>query len=490
MRTGSAYRASLKDGRAVYLHGERVADVTEHAAFRPIMNAIAGLFDFADSHRDIMAATSSETGREYNRIYSIPRSLEDLSARRRAVEAWANQTHGWVGRSPDHVASFLAGFAAHPEAFEADGHDFGKHVVDYYQHVRDNDLYLSYAIIPPQVSRATTAHEWEGDFIQVGAVRETEEGIIVRGAQMLATGAAVADELLVSCIKPLTPDDQDFALTFAIPVATPGLKLYCRQAYASDAVDAFDYPLSSRFDESDALVVFDDVLVPWDRVFVYKNVNGLRRQFFETGAHILGNWQAQTRFAVKLQFIAGIARKVTAVNGVDRFPGVQEKLGDLASLASMVEAAVVAAEYGAQPDDAGVWLPAARPLYGIMGYQSELYPRVLSILRELVGGGVLQLPSSVADMRAPEMRADIDRYIQSPNVPAEERIKLFKLAWDVVGSEFAGRHAQYEMFYAGAPFVAKGYAYRNFGYERCVEQVDAFLSSYGIDQAGEGVSPR
>jgi 4-hydroxyphenylacetate 3-monooxygenase len=482
MRTGSDYKASLKDERAVYLHGERVADVTEHAAFRPIVEAMADLFDFADSHREVMAQQSSQTGREFNRIYSIPRSQEELSARRRAVEAWASRTHGWVGRSPDHVASFLAGFAAHPETFTTDERDFGKNVVDYYEHVRDNDLYVSYAIIPPQVSRATTAHDWEGDFIQVGVVDETEEGIIVRGAQMLATGAAVADELLVSCIKPLTPDDQDFALTFAVPIATEGLRLYCREAYASPAVDEYDYPLSSRYDESDALVVFDDVLVPWDRVFVYRDVDRLKRQFFETGAHVLGNWQAQTRFCVKLRFIAGIARKATAINGVDRFPGVQEKLGELASLVAMVEAAVIAAEYGAAPDGAGVWLPAARPLYGVMGFQSELYPRVLSILRELVGGGVLQLPSSVADMRSPELRKDIDRYIQSPNVPAEERIKLFKLAWDVVGSEFAGRHAQYEMFYAGAPFVAKGYAYRNFGYDDCVADVDGFLATYGVDR--------
>lgn len=480
MRTGREYKASLKDDRSVYLNGERVADVTEHAAFQPIVGAIAQLFDFADANKDVMACSSDESGREFNRIYSIPRSREDLVARRRAVKAWASETHGWVGRSPDHVASFLAGFAAHPEKFATGEHDFGKNVVDYYEHVRDNDLYVSYAIIPPQVSRATTAHDWEGDFIQVGVVKETEDGIIVRGAQMLATGGAVADELLVSCIKPLTPEDQDFALTFALPVATPGLRLYCRRAYASAEVDEYDYPLSSRYDESDALVVFDDVLVPWDRVFVYRDVEGLKRQFFETGAHILGNWQAQTRFSVKLRFIAGIARKATAVNGVDRFPGVQEKLGELASLVSMVDAAVTAAEYGAAPDSAGVWLPAPRPLYGIMGFQAELYPRVLSILRELVGGGVLQLPSSVADMRVPELRKDIDRYIQSPNVPAEERIKLFKLAWDVVGSEFAGRHAQYEMFYAGAPFVAKGYAFRNFGYDECVAEVDGFLASYGV----------
>jgi 4-hydroxyphenylacetate 3-monooxygenase len=264
-------------------------------------------------------------------------------------------------------------------------------------------------------------------------------------------------------------------------VAAEGLKLYCRRPFAPAATSSYDYPLTSRYDETDALLVFDDVFVPWEKVLVYRDVAGLRRQFFDTGAHVLGNWQAQIRFAVKLQFIAGLARKVAAVNGVDRFPGVVEKLGELAGLTSVVESAVLAAEYTAADDGSGLWLPGKRAVYGAMGLQAELYPRALAILRDLVGGGVLQVPSGVADMRNPETRADIDRYIQSPSAPAEERVKLFKLVWDAVGSEFAGRHHQYEMFYAGAPFVVKGYAYRNYGFDGPLAEVDAFLGSYGVD---------
>jgi 4-hydroxyphenylacetate 3-monooxygenase len=167
------------------------------------------------------------------------------------------------------------------------------------------------------------------------------------------------------------------------------------------------------------------------------------------------------------------------VNGTDTFPGVQERLGELASIASLVEAAVLAAEYQAAPDHSGLWRPDPRFLYGAMGLQAEFYPRVITILRELAGGGVLQLPASVADLQNPATRADIDRYIQSPGLEAAERVKLFKLAWDAVGSEFGGRHQQYEMFYAGAPFVTKGYAYRHYGYEQHVADVEAFLASYG-----------
>ncbi|WP_053202603.1 4-hydroxyphenylacetate 3-hydroxylase N-terminal domain-containing protein [Jiangella muralis] len=482
MRTGGDYLAALADDREIYVDGERVSDVAGHPAFAPIARTVAELFDLAAAPDSGMTHRDAETGRPANVAFGVPRSSQDLRARRAAHETWAHHTRGWVGRSPDHVAAFLAAFAAHPGSFGTEPHAFGDNVVRYHRRVLEENLYVSYAIIPPQVSRATTAHEWEGEFVQAGVVEERAEGIVIRGAQMLATGAAVADELFVSCIKPLTPEDRDFAVAFAVPVATPGLKLYCRRPYATAASSAFDYPLSSRYDETDALVVFDDVLVPWERVFVDRDVAALRRMFYETGAHVLGNWQAQIRFVVKLRFIAGLARKIAAVNGVDRIPGVQEKLGELASIASLVESAVDAAEFRAAPDEAGMWRPDARSVYGAMGLQAELYPRVLAILRELAGGGVLQLPSSVLDLRSARTRSDIDRYIQSPGVPAEERIKLFKLAWDVVGSEFGGRHLQYEMFYAGAPFVAKGHAFRNYGYDALVADVDAFLATYDAQQ--------
>ncbi|MEU0938078.1 4-hydroxyphenylacetate 3-hydroxylase N-terminal domain-containing protein [Embleya sp. NPDC005971] len=481
MRTGAEYLASLKDDRRVHVDGEVVADVAHHPAFTPIATTIAELFDIAADPESGFTRPDPETGEPINLLFTAPRSRDELTAYRTAATRWARHTHGWVGRSPDHVGAFVAAFGAHPEAFASGERDLAANIVAYRRRVAAENLYVSYAIIPPQVSRATTAHAWEGELVQVGVAEERPDGIVVRGAQMLATGGAVADEILVSCIKPLGPEDTDFALSFAVPVGAQGLKLYCRRPYAPAATSAYDYPLTTRYDETDALLVFDDVFIPWEQVFVYRDVPGLRRQFFDTGAHVLGNWQAQIRLSVKLQFLAGLARKVAAVNGVDRFPGVVEKLGELASLVSLAESAVLAAEYTAEPDEQGMWRPGSRAVYGAMGMQSELYPRVLAILRDLVGGGVLQVPSGIADMTNPETRADIDRYIQSPGATAEERVKLFKLVWDAVGSEFAGRHHQYELFYAGAPFVVKGYAYRNYDFDAPLAAVDAFLASYHVE---------
>lgn len=487
MRTGKDYLASLNDGRTVLLDGAVVEDVTAHPAFARVAQTMAELYDIAADPANGMQAHCEEIGGPANRVFMAPRTPEDLRLRRQAIEVWARHTHGWLGRSPDHVGTFFAAFGTHPEVFKTQSYDFSENIRNYYKRVLAENLFISYAIIPPQVARATTASGWEGDLIQVGVVRETDEGIIVRGSQMLATGGAIADEVFVTCIKPLGPDDEDFAVSFALPTATKGLKLYCRRPFAPTATSEFDYPLTTRYDEPDALVVFDNVLVPWERVFVNRDTDTLRRQFFDTGAHALGNWQAQIRFATKLKFIAAVARKVTQVNGTDNVAAVQERLGELAALVAGVESGMLAAEYTAEADEAGIMIPGKRALYGAMGLQSETYPRVISILRDLVGGGVLRLPSSVADLKSEDTRPDIEHYYQSPGVPGVERIKLFKLAWDIIGSEFAGRHQQYEMFYAGAPFVVKGsHTFRNYGYEEVVAELDEFLSGYGVEGKRSG----
>lgn len=270
-----------------------------------------------------------------------------------------------------------------------------------------------------------------------------------------------------------------------IPVGAPGVKIYTRRSYAEGATSLYDYPLSSRFDETDSLVVFDDVLVPWEHVFVYRDLDLVQAQWTETPAHILGNNQAQIRFTTKLDFITGLAHKIASMNGVASLPPVQGTLGDLAAQASLVAGLVLAAEYNCEIDRYGVAWPGRAETFANMTLQSELYPRVLNVVRELCGGGLIQLPSSAEDFRNPLIAADLRRYMQSPGVPAEERVKLLKLAWDAVGSEFGSRHLQYEMFYAGAPFVVKMRMFQNYDFDTAVALVDGFLNSYDLDGAVE-----
>lgn len=481
IRTGQEYIESLKDNRCIYMGGERVQDVTTHPAFSGIARTVARLYDIASDEKNEMTF-KTEDGTIANKFYMIPRSREDLRARREAITKWAEATCGFVGRSPDHVGSFLAAFAGAAHVFERGGKRYKDNIVNFYKHVRDNDLYVTYVIIPPQVDRSKAVHELDEKYAAVAVYEEREDGIVVRGSQMLGTGSAVCDYLFCSVITPLRPGDEDYAISFAVPMDTPGLKLYARPSYAADKPSVFDYPLSTQFDESDALVVFDDVFIPWERVFVYKNIELARAQFHETPAHVLGNSQSQVRFTTKLKFLVGVARKIAEMNGIDKFPQVQEKLADIACIAASVEGMMLAAEYNCIIDDHGVARPNSRFLYGIVGQQDKLYSGVIGILRDLTGGGVLQVPSSYKEIINPETASDVKKYIRASHADSTQKIQLFKLAWDIVGSEFGGRHQQYEMFYNGAPFVVKGYAFRNYGYGEAVEMVNRFLETYTLPQ--------
>ena len=483
MRSGRQYVDALGDDRRVYLAGTRVPNVAEHPAFASAIQTVAALYDVALDPANDIQFSPAESGGPANKAFMIPRSADDLKARRLASVRLAQVSHGFIGRGPDHVAGFLAGFASAPDVFDRARAGCGENVVRYYRMVRDNDLYVTYVIIPPHVDRSKIGRGQSDAYLQVGVVAERDDGVILRGSQKLGTGTVLADELFVSCMVPQKPGDEDYALSFAVPVSTPGLKLYPRRPYAPAQTGAYDYPLSSRFDESDALAVFDDAFVPWERIFVYRDVELTRNQFFHTPAHVLGNTQAQVRLAVKMQFIAGVGRKIAALSGTDTNPQVIDILGDLAYLAASVEGMVLAAEANFRIDARGVAVPDARFMYALMGQQAELYPRALHLLRLLTTSSVIQLPDSYLAQVSPETAADTERYVRSTGVSSEEHIKLYRLAWDLIGSEFASRHHQYEMFYAGAPSVGKAHAFRNYRYDEAVDQVDRFLNSYSLPAA-------
>ena len=484
-RSGAEYIAGLRDGRAVFINGEKVDDVTIHPAFAESVRSVARLFDIANdpANREVMTFTSPTTGEPVNRAFMIARSQEDLGLRRAAIRRWAESTFGLMGRSPDHVASFLAAFASSPEVFARAGQQWADNVVAFYEYARDNDQYVTYTIVPPQIDRSKPAHEQSDPHLYAGVKEEREDGIVIKGAQMLGTGSALSDWILLSCIHPLREGEENQAISVAVPLNAPGLRVHSRRSYAQAASSTYDYPLSTRFDETDSLVVYDDVFVPWEKVFVYRDREITRSQFFETPAHAWGNNQAQIRFATKLHFLVGLARRVAEMNGIASMPPVQGTLGELAGHAALVEGLVAAQEANCEIDANGVARPGRAELYANMMFQSTLYPAVLQMVRELCGGGLIQLPSSSADFANPEIAADLERYVQSPGTSSVERVKLLKLAWDAVGSEFASRHHQYEMFYAGAPFIVKGHMFRNYDFTSAQELVESALKGYDLDGA-------
>jgi 4-hydroxyphenylacetate 3-monooxygenase len=484
LRTGSDYLRSLNDGRKVFLDGEAVADVSKHKAFREAARSVGRLFDIAadPANRELMTYTSPKTNEPVLRAYQIPTSHADLRQRRLFHEKWAEATFGLMGRSPDHVAGFFAGYAAVPEVFAKAGQEYADRVVAFYEKMRDEHLYLSYAIVPPQIDRSKPAHKQTDPALYAGVVKERDDGIVISGAQQLATGGVLSDWLQLSCIHPLQPGDENYANCLVVPMNAPGLKLYPRRPFALRADNSFDYPLSSRFDESDSYVVFDNVFVPWEHVFIYRNVEICRDQWWKTPAHLLGNHQAQVRYVTKLRFLAGLAQRMNEMTGNIAAPPVQVMMGELASFVSIYESMMLAHETVA-PIENGVLWPSKVTLYAAMAMQSEFNGRMLEMVRELAGGAFITLPSSLADLESPETAADMERYMRSASTGAKDRVALMRLLWDFIGSEFGSRHAQYEKFYGGASFLVKTNVYRNFDWKRAGALVDAALKLPALAEA-------
>jgi 4-hydroxyphenylacetate 3-monooxygenase len=478
LRTGAEYLKSLDDGRQVFVGGERVGNVAAHPAFRQAARSVANLYDIAAApeNRERMTFSSPATGEPVLRAYQIPKTHADLRARRLFSETWAEATFGLMGRTPDHVAGFFCGYAATPEVFAAGGQRFADNLLAFYRHMRDNHLYVAYAIVPPQIDRSKPAHRQSDPTLHAGVVKERDDGIVIAGAQQLATGGAIADYLHLSCIHPLQPGDENYANCLAVPLNAPGVKLYPRRPYALAAANAFDYPLSSRFDESDSYVVFDNAFVPWERVFVYRNIDISRDQWWKTPSHLYGNHQAQVRYVTKLRFMIGLAKRMNELTGNEANPAVQILMGELAALVSIYESMLLAHETTATIDDNGVLWPSRTTLYSAMALQSELNGRMLEIIRELAGAAMITLPSGAQDFENPEMASDIERYMRSGTADAKSRVALMRLAWDFIGSEFGSRHQQYEKFYGGASFLVKQNVYRNFDFKRATALVDAALN--------------
>ncbi|MBI3434424.1 MAG: 4-hydroxyphenylacetate 3-hydroxylase [Proteobacteria bacterium] len=478
MRSGADYLRSLDDGRQVFFDGGKVASVTRHPAFAAAARSIAHLYDIAAAPdmRDRMTFTSPRSGEPVLRGYQIPRSHADLRARRLFSETWAEATFGLMGRTPDHVAGFFCGFAATPSVFAASGRGFADNVVRLYETARDRHLYLSYAIVPPQIDRSRPAHRQSDPTLYAGVVEERDDGVVVAGAQQLATAGIYSDWLHLSCIHPLQPGDEAYANGLVVPINAPGLKLYPRRAFAGAGRNAFDYPLSTRFDESDCIVVFDNVFVPWEDVYCYRDIAICRDQWRLTPSHAYGNLQAQVRYAAKLRFMIGLAKRMNEATGNDGHPAVETAMGEIAALVSIVETMAQAQEIVATIDADGVVWPSRTTLYAVMALQSEFNGRMLETIRELSGAAMITLPSSAADFADAEMRRDIERYMRSAKGDARARVALMRLVWDFVGTEFGGRHQQYEKFYGGGAFSVKQNVNRIYDYARATALVDAALA--------------
>ena len=445
-RTGEQFLEGLaKHGREVWINGEKVSNPLDHPLLAPTAKSLAGVFDLQHEYKEDMLVPSPDDGSLINVTHIIPRSREDLESRRRAIEKMAAYSAGMMGRTPDYLNVTLSCFAGRADVWgRRDNEQGARNLMNYYKYVRDHDLSLTHAIINPQVDRSKPEAEQGQGEVSLHKVGEMEDAIIVRGARMLATLAPFADELFIYPGSDLRTQDGRYAIAFAIPMGTPGLRFICRDS-ATKLRNSFDYPLSSRFDEMDTFVIFDDVEVPKDRVFLDGDPVGYSEVISDTGwrGHIMH--QAFIRAFVKLNFAFGLGHELANTTGVVRFDHIQEKLGQIWNMIELTRSAIVAAEDGASEDDGGVWRIDERPFVSLRAEMPKWMGKVNELL-QLIGGGGFMLTPSKADIDGP-LKDDIAKYLQAANSGAEERIRLFRLAWDFVGSDLGSRGELYERFY-------------------------------------------
>jgi 4-hydroxyphenylacetate 3-monooxygenase len=475
----------MRDGRAVYIGAERVDDVTQHPAFREGARTIARIYDRKadESERDLF--TFEEDGDRYALYWLRCRNRDDLARRMRALKAIADMSYGFIGRSPDQVAGLITGLAMNAALLDRLRPGFGENLLRYYRYARKNDLYLSFAVTP--ASGRKSAELFPGqqrDDPNLQVVDEDDAGVIVSGMKMLATGAVYADEILIGNLTPIDEAFKSEAITAALPLNAPGVSLWARQPYALAARHEADYPLSFRYDETDSVLVCDRVRIPWERVFLHNDATMSRRIYIETPANCYQNHQSNVRFWSKMGLIVGVASRICQANGIDHIPAVREVLGRLASLEALIGGLVHGQIEAWEEWPQGYATPNRRIMYAALNWCQENHTGIIDTLRTLLGGYPMVMPASIDVLGEPALRDTFERWWKTPSIEAVERHKLYKLAWDLVGSEFAGRHMLYEKFYAGSSIVVRNQSDREAPWARFHDTVERLLASIELSEAG------
>lgn len=476
-KTGAEYIGRLdSQPREVWIHGERVEGrISEHPAFRGVIRSMARLYDMQHDPalRDEM--TYGENGQRYGLSWMIPRTREDLERRGRMMRRWAKASFGMMGRTSDYLNVAIMAMAQASAYFAGNDPRYAENIRNYYEYAREQDLTLTHTLISPQVNRAVSASQQKDPYIVARVVDKNARGVVIRGARLLATQGPIADEILVfpSTVLRGGPEDAPYSFAFAIPSSTPGLRYICRESFDYGR-SHFDHPLASRFEEMDAVVVFDDVLVPWDRVFLLEDAERCNNLHAATHAVVHMAYQVLHKNIAKAEFLLGLAESIVDAIGIGQFQHVQEKVAEIILALETMKAFLRASEADAELDEYGVMTPAWAPLNAARNLFPKTYPRLVEIIQQLGASGLMAIPTE-ADVQSP-IRGDIEKYLQGRNIGAIERLKLFRLAWDTALSSFGNRQVLYERFFFGDPVRMYGALYQSYDKSRAVARVREFLA--------------
>lgn len=477
-RTGQQYLDRINSMRPhVNIDGEVVSEnIAEHPAFRNVARTYAKLFDLQHDpkFKDKLTYASPTTGDPVNVSFLQPKTLEDLERRRAGIQVWAEYSHGFLGRTGDYMNSSLTALSTAKKWFEQADPVFGERIQAYYEKARENDWLATHTLIPPQVNRSVSGSEQLGGQLAARIIEEREDGIVVHGARMLATVAPIADELLVfpSTVLRGTPEDAPYSYAFAIANDTPGLRYICRSSLHNGG-SHFDEPLASRFEEMDAVVVFDHVFVPNERIFMLGHPELCNNFYTETGATALMTQQVVTRTIAKSQFFLGLATEIAQAIGIDGFLHIQEALAELVVDVEIGKALMRAAEVDAKPNEWGMMTPHWPTLNAARNWYPKVSQRFPQIIRMFCASGLMALPSE-ADLSGDAL-PDIELYLQGKSLTGPERVKLFRLAYDASITGFSSRQALYEYFFFGDPVRMAGALVNSYDKEPLQERIREFL---------------
>ncbi|MDP9506944.1 4-hydroxyphenylacetate 3-monooxygenase, oxygenase component [Pseudomonas protegens] len=485
--TGAEYLASLRDDREIYIYGDRVKDVTTHPAFRNSAASMARLYDALHdpaTQSQLCWDTDTGNGGYTHKFFRSAKSPDELRQQRDAIADWSRLTYGWMGRSPDYKAAFGSALGANPEFYGR----FADNARTWYKRIQEACLYLNHAIVNPPIDRDKPVDQVKDVFISVD--EEVEGGIIVSGAKVVATNSALTHYNFVGQgSAQLLGDNTDFALMFIAPMNTRGMKLICRPSYELQAGmtgSPFDYPLSSRFDENDAILIMDKVFIPWENVLIYRDFERCRQWFPQGGFGRLFPMQGCTRLAVKLDFITGLLVKALQCTGSLEFRGVQAQVGEVVAWRNLFWSLTDAMHGNASEWMNSVYLPSTQALQAYRVLAPQAYTDIKKIIEQVVASGLIYLPSGSRDLKDPVLNQYLGTYCRgSGGMGHEERIKILKLLWDAIGTEFGGRHELYEINYAGSQDEIRmqclRHAQASGSMKAMTDLVDKCLGDYDLD---------
>jgi len=481
IRTGAQYLEGLRDGRQVWSQGKSIGDVTAEPGIHRGAQTLASFIDrqHQADYSDTVTYVDEADGLRCAKAYQIPRSIDDIKARGRAYYEWATWSNGMFGRTPDYKNASLMAFAAGSSFLEQGskgpgGRAMATHMVDYYHYVRRHDKVLTHTLVNPTFNHAQAASGRFSEKVALQVVDETAEGIVVNGARLLATLGPLADEIEVfpSTVLRATDDNIPFAFAFAIPIATPGLKLICRDTY-DHGKSNFDAPLASRFEEMDAVVVFENVLVPWHRVFMYGQPELCNQAFAATNAVVHMAHQVACSKLAKSEFMVGLLCAIAKATGRDKDIYTKGLIAEVMQMTETVRALLFSAEAQAHQDQYGNYIPLRGPLDTSRNLYPKMYPRMVEIL-QLIGSSSLMATPAEADL-SNELADDVAQYFQLTNLESTDRIALYRLAHDVAISGFGNRQALYERFFFGPPALMASAYFDLYNAEPMTTRIDSLL---------------